>query len=222
MKDNIDITKLLDKTLYHASINKYDTLKPLGIDFGNIVQKPGWSLFCWDNFKNAERWAVLTFITCSDELNNVIKKYGEEKIEYIFTDDNNGIIMTKDSLNNIDNYILKKKNLYIYVYEFKYPIYKIGIGNTKHIDEYTVRDTIKKFKLHKIKVTKKLLSKYIKIVDNINYDKKYDIGYKRYGKLSDIIYNREFIDNLDIYDKLRKDMDDGKLVPGDRFDEYLK
>lgn len=222
MIHDINIVNLLNKTLYHGSINKYDILKPLGVDFGNIFQKPGWSLFCWDNYRNAERWAVLTFSVCSNEINTIIKKYGNEKIEYRFIDDNNGIIMTKESLNNIDKYILKKKNTYIYVYEFDYPVYKIGVGNTKHLDEYTIRDNIKDFKLHKIKVTKELITKYVKIVDKIDYDKKYDIKYMRYGKISKMIYNREFIDNMDIYDKLRIDMDNGKLKPGDKLNKYIK
>ena len=44
--------------LYHGSTELYDELRPTGSDFGNMFQKPGWSLFCWTKYEYGIGWAI--------------------------------------------------------------------------------------------------------------------------------------------------------------------
>ena len=46
-------------TLYHGSGKKYEMLQPVSLDLGNAFQKPGWSVFCWDNYKAAHSWSIM-------------------------------------------------------------------------------------------------------------------------------------------------------------------
>lgn len=220
------------KTLYHASLTEYKNLKPTGVDLGNVLQKPGWSLFCWDSLDNAYRWAVmLLFISGEDGIYDIIEKFNNDyyekkyKVTYMYPGDREGVFLNEELYNIIAKY-LDSNNKIAYIYKFDVPINKIGLGNSSTIKEYTVREKINKFRLIKVRITSKLLRKYVtvipasKCIDEKTL-KKYESKYNYKRKFSKI-WNRDFENNVDTYKKICSDLHDNKIKTGDNLNKYFK
>lgn len=59
---NEGVLNKVHKYLYHGSLYKYDSLKSLSIDMGNVFQKPGFSLFTFTKKEYCIGWCVFLLI----------------------------------------------------------------------------------------------------------------------------------------------------------------
>lgn len=205
--------------IYHGSILKFDSIKPLGYDLGNLFLKPGWSVFCWKNKDYAISWAIF-------QLLRKIKKEekGKNKLRINWDVRDLKTIITEEEKNIITNYYGRVT----YVYSAKVPFYKLFPGNDSTQNEFTVREEINPYKVEEIILSEKILDKYVKILTRakiedylVDFDNKVYInnrGILSYLMIRDYTYN---LDN-NIINALEIGLREGELKPGDNIDIFLK
>ena len=168
-KNILNESNILNKKLYHGSIHKLDILQPNAIDIGNKIQKPGWSLFCWDNKDYAYGWTIMQCIKIiSDDLKNKGNKDHDLKVLWYLP--LNTPCMTKEGIKKLKHYI-SSYNLQGYVYTIEQPIYKVGIGNDMALPEFTVRNKdIIPTNIDIVELNNKMIDKYIYRMDKDEMD----------------------------------------------------
>ena len=218
-------------TLYHGSNKKYDMLQPVALDLGNTFQKPGWSIFCWDNYKAAYSWSVMRGIglgLTKLRENNEISRVSD----YIVWDPKRSLTIVSETKVHEFKEILKKYNIDCtgYVYTFKVPINKISIGNDSGHKEYTTREkNIVPIKIDEVHIDWKNFNKFVNIVPDTYYNKIANTPKEKWkwfnrGLVSLFITNEwtyNVLYNKSTIRKIRSDMRDGSLNPGDDIEKYL-
>lgn len=217
-------------TLYHGSEKFFKILEPTGLDFGNAFVKPGWSLFCWKTYEEAYCWAVMR------ALHNVLREMKRRGApinsctDFCIRDPKtNKILINGGRFDELTEY-MKQVSSYGYVYTFKAHINHVSIGNDSSHQEYTVRENhIKPTKIEKISLSKANIDKYCDIIDESKYND-YTSNIKNNwdcmgrGLVSLLLTNdwsyNMFYNNATIK-KIRKDMRDGILNPGDDLEKYM-
>ena len=154
--------------LYHGANTKYDTLKPVGFDYGNALQKAGFSLFCFNDKELAIKWAVFKAVLKGRKL----YKHGKLEIPHFgYFSSVKDTIITKNEVPLLLEIINGRGGqLPLYIYEFECPMKDIGIGNDSRHHEYTVRKEITDFKSTKLYINKNNYKKYIRIVDEETFN----------------------------------------------------
>ena len=200
----------LHKFVYHGSLEKYDTLKPLGIDFGNALQRPGWSIYTFVNKEDCVGWCTIC---------RVMEFEKRHKIHYQGSSFGTKIMLTEseyaDVVSLID--ILPKSELVFYIYTIKVlPEYELGFGhssNTKNC--ITIRNEVTPYKIEEMHLTKDILDSHVDIVPE---------GLTRSQLIKRAGQNGRFLTPLMTHDtifnvKLRKPIKDavakGIIHPGD-------
>lgn len=201
--------------LYHGSNKNVDVLQPLGIDFGNMFQKAGWSLFCFKSKLFAIKWAI--FITVKHEC-----KLRGIKGKILYNPSKNEILLVESDREKILE-IVRSNNFKAYIYTIDVNPLKVGIGNDSTHDEYTIRDSniIPKNK-DEIIITEKL---FLSITDTL-LDKDYDDFVKSRGNFirgfSSFAMTKDYMYNRPLYKILMKAIDSGELTPGDDIENFIK
>lgn len=200
----------LHKFVYHGSLEKYETLKPLGIDFGNAIQKPGWSIYTFVNKEDCIGWCTICRVMGFE------KKYG---IHYQGSSYGTKIMLTESEYDDVVELIarLPKSELIFYIYTIKIlPDYELGFGhssNTKNC--ITIRNEVTPYKIEEMYLTKDILDAHVDIVPE---------GFTRSQLIKRAGQNGRLLTPLMTHDtifnaKLRKPIKDavakGILHPGD-------
>lgn len=217
--------------LYHGAAKKYNTLKPIGLDFGNKYNPPGWSIFLFKKYSYAESWAVNQYMkNIYWRIHVGLEKKGITIHKSIFNNKYCKPMLDKESFEYYIQAINKYKSpQYAYVYECEIPMNKIHLGNDSYLDEYTVREEIKPIKVHTIEITEEYLRNlYIvyETTDERNYEYFRD-NYSRQimfhrGFFKSMIQTKEFYVNQKLAEKLYDEIRNGELTPGDDLEEYLE
>ena len=220
------ITKM---TLFHGSNKLFDTLEPIGLDFGNKFVEPGWSVFLFKKKEYATNWAIFQVLK-----NNIYRQYIQDDTDNrLFTP---GFDAKKykclleeytfdrciDILNKLD------KPLYGYVYEVDVDRKDVHIGNSSFLDEYTVRKSLKPKNIVKIEITKDVILKSCIIlpadeVKQIKIDsmKSRNQMFNR-GLIKSLLNTTEYAANGWLAKILYQDIKNGDLVPGDDVSQYIE
>lgn len=223
---------LIDRTitLYHGTAELYKTLEPISLDFGNAFVKPGWSLFCWKTYDEAYCWAMMR------ALHNVVREMKRRGAPIssctnfcIRDPKTNKILINGGRFDELTEY-MKQVPSYGYVYTFKAHINHVSFGNDSSHQEYTVRENhIKPTKIEKITLSKANMDKYCVILDESKYNDytsniKNNWDYMSRGLMSFLLTNDwsyNMFYNSATIKKIRKDMSDGILNPGDDLEKYM-
>lgn len=149
----------LHKFVYHGSLEKYETLKPLGIDFGNAVQRPGWSIYTFTDKDSCIGWCTIC---------RVMEFEKTHKIHYQGSSFGTKIMLTEFEYADVASLIerLSKSELVFYIYTIKVlPEYELGFGhssNTKNC--ITIRNEVAPYKIEEMYLTKDILDAHVDIV----------------------------------------------------------
>ena len=207
-------------TLYHGSDRKLNTIDPMGIDLGNILQSAGWSSFYFDDYSLAYKWA--TFVT----IRNIRKKINSSHyIRGFYTGANTfDLYATGEDLQWWSNYLVENPTT-AYVYTVKAPMKDIGYGNDSSKNEFTLRYSVKPDKSEFIKITPQLLQRIVvvKSSEEITMLHK-QIPRNTRGMIS-VIFDREFTyqkwNHKDSIDTLYDAVISGELKPGDDIEKFI-
>ena len=213
------IEKIMNKTisLYHGSYEViHDKLKPMGVNVGATkYSKIRWSTYYWDNFESAVRWSVAW----------AVKKFGEVGVMWPIRKEHGTKILLRNNKGISDDEFkneIARQKIVTYVYEIKIPANDIEIGSVASIKEYTISHPVKIYKTHSIIVTKDMLDRYFRIVDEDEWKDARDAN-----KFECLVYNRgpilnRILDNhRDPYRIIvRKAQRDGLINVGDDLSGY--
>ena len=221
-------------TLYHGSEHLFKTLEPTALDFGNAFVKPGWSLFCWKTYEEACSWAVWRAVSWYlTELKDSGKIAEDAKLSKYITWDpgKSRAKMTQSGFDFIKSTMIANPNIkypYGYVYTLKSKRKYVSIGNDASHKEYTTREPhIKPEHIDKIKINEENIMKHILILPDDEYQRfnsKESWDWMNRG-LTSLLLTRDFsyngMVNMPSLNRIRKDMRDGLLKPGDDLEAYM-
>lgn len=212
-------------TLYHGSEKDYPYLRSLGMDFGNALEKPGWSLFVARDKAFTFRWALFRAIRMARKENNRLEAnilWNPELKTYNITD------VTFDVMKDL----FEDGSIKAYVYTIKVPRYMVGLGNDSQHDERTIRSEseIHYESKEMITVTEEIARKYGNVVDNRTFyaeERKYRRKPKVFNRgLQSILMTKDYSyqnkENKAALNAIFAALNDGTLSPGDDIEEFLK
>lgn len=207
-------------TLYHGSDRKLNTIDPMGIDLGNMLQSAGWSSFYFDDYSLAYKWA--TFVT----IRNIRKKINSSHYIRGFCTGANtfDLYATGEDLQWWSNYLVENPTT-AYVYTVKAPMKDIGYGNDSSKNEFTLRYSVKPDKSESIKITPQMLQRIVIIKSSEELVKlRKQIPRNTRGMIS-LIFDREFTyqkwNHKDSIDTLYNAVTSGELKPGDDVEKFI-
>lgn len=211
----------LKKKLYHGSDIKLDQLKPTAFDMGNSFQKPGWSLFCFDNFECAKRWAFM----------KMLQNY-KTKLRAQNVDEETAIkyrcywnfIEKKPAIYPDSRDLIKKQfiNSKIYVYEIDADMQDIGIGHDSTHNEFTLRNNDIQFKKVEVILTEQEFDNIFLLCDleQMQEDLEKNVASKGRGILSFfMIY--DYFNNVEAVKIIKSSLRSGDLKEGDDIEAFL-
>lgn len=213
------ISKVRYKTLYHGDVKKFKTLKPVAIDFGNMFQKPGWSIFFFKDKRAAEQWAIHRMLS-----KILPKKFQhDDEIYFIFDPKRNRVVVDKSMFNDFINALEKHPNNKCYVYTCHIPRENVGMGNDSQLEEYTCRIDIKKFELEEITLTPENCKRYITFVTDNELQNIVDQNRTNLrGLIPSMLLINDFAyqwdNNQKLFDKM---FHDNPPKPGDDLDKWM-
>ena len=175
-------------TLYHVSNKKYRILSPIGIDLGNALDKPGWSLYTWNSLDLAKSMCLIR------ALKWIRKNYNPDMDEILYFSSGSVIVLTEGQYNwfleNIDN-IDYAKGDYIHYIKITKDM-QLGLGHSSATKGcITIRGCdIRPYKIEEYFPTKDDIIKYCKVISDDKYDE-----YVRNSKV-DLINRRGLLNPL--------------------------
>ena len=193
-----------DNRIYHASIHKIDSFKPMSLDLGNVFDEPGWSTFCFGDYEYARTFG---FMRALEE-----KMSKQCEIKPVF---NKGhIVISMDDFLRLQEYDYLDTPLAFYIYTVDSSGLKLGIGNDPSLKEYTFKESgISPLKVDKVELSMMDLKEIIDISNEI----------KQGNEDSDnkILMSHDYQREVEARDALRKAISNGELQPGDNIKEYM-
>ena len=203
-------------TLYHGSVMLYDELKSTGIDLGNAIQKPGWSLFCWTKYDYATGWGVFGV------LKKLAKNYDD--INVLCCGNSHIPYITKSSYEKLINVLQSipdsLKTYYVYTIKPDKK-YEYGFGHSSNTPNcITIRNcSIKPYKVDKRVLSINDLQKYCKIVPDDYEPTKDDNGFDK--RILSFLMTNDYTRNFKNKKQLSDDIEKGLLQVGDDIQEYM-
>ena len=144
-------------TFYHGAINRITDkkIKPLGVNYGNRLEKAKWSVFMWRERKYADPWCM--YLTIKE----ILRKIDPEGVIYKDTPWlSSSVIKGEFKLLVRDDYwdILKKATLgkKFWVYSVESTIGNFGVGHSSYFPEWTAYEEVPITKEEEIPITSKL------------------------------------------------------------------
>ena len=210
-----------DVCLYHGTHIKDKILKTNTPSFGNLLEKPKMSLFCWMNKEYAIKWAVFRAI------GNFFKyTLHLEGCNIVYLPENKNAVSASAYEKMLE--MISSNPIFAYVYTLQVPYQEVGLGNDSAHDEYTLYDAVCPKSVETIQITSKNIDAFISVYTDEDYQNilknffKY-IPSKRENALTNMLmihdYSYQFIANREIILAIFKDT---KLDPSTELDEYLK
>lgn len=212
-------------TLYHGSENDYPYLLAMGMDFGNLLQKPGWSLFVSPDKSFTYKWALFRAIRMARKNNNRLEAniiWNPKLKTYSITE------KTFEAMKDLfDN-----GKIEAYVYTINVPRDIVGIGNDSQHDERTIRTSEKiNYQLkERIVVTEEIAREHGHVVTENQF-----YAEERYYRKKPLVFNRgvssllmtrdysyQNKENKAALNAIFSALNDGSLRPGDDIEKFLK
>lgn len=227
--DDIEDPKLLEeaslgtKTLYHGSPFKLTTLEPVALDFGNAFQEAGWSIFFFNRYDLAEKWAIfITFRRLRKDDPNGPK--GHVRLIKVAANESR-LFINEEDLNEYLEYLSKHK-VECYVYTCQLPIMELGIGNDTTHDEYTIRRSVTPDKCTKVIVTPQLFKRVVTVKSDEEVERLIKANKQNMRGPISIFITRDYywnkVNNEEDTDKIGHAAYHGNLGPGSDIEQYMK
>ena len=211
---------LIGKKVYHGSLEKYEMLEPTGLDLGNKLEEPGWSLYTWLDRDKAYGWSIFAFIrsinsrfnynfnvcAAGSHIPTITQSGFEAVLEYIRTAD------------------VSDRLFYVYDVEIT-PDMDIGLGHSSNTDRcVTIRTPhIKPSNIETCVLTEAMFRKYVKVKSDKEVDRIATTNANQRALTflmdSDLMY--QFIVNKDTIRKIKKAIKSGDLQPGESIQDFL-
>lgn len=203
-------------TFYHTAIDRITDkkIKPLGVNYGNRLEKAKWSVFMWRERKYANPWGMYLMTR------RVLKKIDPEGVMY--TDLpwlSSNVIKGEYKLLIREDYwdILKKATLgkKFWVYSVESTIGNFGVGHSSYFPEWTSYKEVPITKEEEITITSKLFDQICVKCTKEQYD--------HFSGLDKTAHNRSLLNFL-FYEPddffrtvkdVRKKIKNGEIEPGE-------
>lgn len=203
-------------TFYHTAIDRIidKKIKPLGVNYGNRLEKAKWSVFMWRERKYANPWGMYLMTR------RVLKKIDPEGVMY--TDLpwlSSNVIKGEYKLLIREDYwdILKKATLgkKFWVYSVESTIGNFGVGHSSYFPEWTSYKEVPITKEEEITITSKLFDQICVKCTKEQYD--------HFSGLDKTAHNRSLLNFL-FYEPddffrtvkdVRKKIKNGEIEPGE-------
>ena len=203
-------------TFYHTAIDRITDkkVKPLGVNYGNRLEKAKWSVFMWRERKYANPWGMYLMTR------RVLKKIDPEGVMY--TDLpwlSSNVIKGEYKLLIREDYwdILKKATLgkKFWVYSVESTIGNFGVGHSSYFPEWTSYKEVPITKEEEITITSKLFDQICVKCTKEQYD--------HFSGLNKTAHNRSLLNFL-FYEPddffrtvkdVRKKIKNGEIKPGE-------
>lgn len=203
-------------TFYHTAIDRITDkkIKPLGVNYGNRLEKAKWSVFMWRERKYANPWGMYLMTR------KLLKKIDPEGA--IYTDLpwlSSNVIKGEYKLLIREDYwdILKKATLgkKFWVYSVESTIGNFGVGHSSYFPEWTAYEEVPITKEEEIKITSKLFDQICVKCTKEQYD--------HFSGLDKTAHNRSLLNFL-FYEPddffrtvkdVRKKIKNGEIEPGE-------
>ena len=203
-------------TFYHTAIDRITDkkVKPLGVNYGNRLEKAKWSVFMWRERKYANPWGMYLMTR------RVLKKIDPEGVMY--TDLpwlSSNVIKGEYKLLIREDYwdILKKATLgkKFWVYSVESTIGNFGVGHSSYFPEWTSYKEVPITKEEEITITSKLFDQICVKCTKEQYD--------HFSGLDKTAHNRSLLNFL-FYEPddffrtvkdVRKKIKNGEIKPGE-------
>lgn len=188
--------------LYCGHTHRYDVLNPVSPNFGNALEKPKMSFFCWMSYDKAVRWAVFRTIQQIKSTRPLFRAYYEANSE--------STVMSNKSYDILMDYI-KKHKMVAYVHVISVDISDIGLGNDSSHDEYTVYHPVTVDRVDNIPIAESNVNDFIKVVSSDDIEEFKRSGWKNInnrGLVSCLMVNEygyQLMTNRDILTALYPD-----------------
>ncbi len=215
--------------LYHGSGELYDVLEPVALDLGNMLQKPGWSLFCFKKKEYATSWALMRAL---HKLVHEMKRRNTSVSAYddYFSWSKNGYcVINRGKLGELKKF-MRQLSTQGFVYTITVNRENVSFGNDSSHPEYTVRENhIKPSHIQEIKLNMTNIENHCRILNESDYlDFKLqminDWDWMSRGLVSLLMVNDwsyNMIVNEPAIRKIRGDISSGILKPGDDIEKYI-
>ena len=222
----------LDPTIfmYHGSDMDLTTLLPTSYNAGHKLKKPSWSVFLWDQYNLAYKWALMrvlkNLVRKTRKITNAKSSVYGNHIKTGFNTYDQEIYVWENEYDLILKLVLEYQPKF-YVYTIKVPIdLKLNLGNNNSQPEFTYDGELKIYKKDIYTLNDEVYRKYIIPLDDKEYNKMLNldnmknirgpIGYL-FRPTSDIIYEWKYV---------ARRIKAGEIKPGDDLDiimgEYYK
>lgn len=203
-------------TFYHTAIDRITDkkIKPLGVNYGNRLEKAKWSVFMWRERKYANPWGMYLMTR------KLLKKIDPEVVMY--TDLpwlSSNVIKGEYKLLIREDYwdILKKATLgkKFWVYSVESTIGNFGVGHSSYFPEWTAYEEVPITKEEEITITSKLFDQICVKCTKEQYD--------HFSGLDKTAHNRSLLNFL-FYEPddffrtvkdVRKKIKNGEIEPGE-------
>ena len=158
-------------TFYHGTIDKITDkkIKPLGVNYGNRLEKAKWSVFMWRERKYANPWCMYLMTK------RLLKEIDPEGA--IYTDvpwlSSNVIrgeyklLIRDDCWDTLKKAVLGKK---FWVYSVESTIGDFGVGHSSYFPEWTAYEEVPITKIEEVTITSKLFDQICVKCDKEQYD----------------------------------------------------
>ena len=205
--------------IYHGSMHKIDSFRPMSLDLGNGLQEPGWSTFCFRNYTWAKRFALMRLIQKyfdGKKEKNELKKCGWDMFS-------NRPYIHKSVFEELCNNL---KDQCFYVYTINAENLELGLGNDLRFPEVTFRESgVVPEKRDCIYASEDVLRTELMILTDIEPDRFEKLMLSKVEELNrgwiSCMINRNYVADSEV-GKLTKAVSEGKLKPGDDVKKYIE
>jgi hypothetical protein len=213
MIDNVDFEMLVEAIevrLYHGSERNLRVLKPDAINVGTRLSSPRWSIFFWRDPARAANWAVFSLLRSIFRDKERRRGLGLTELAY-------DPVLGKAVVIRAEVATWKKvvARRIVYVYEVDVPPWKIGLGHSSTIEEYTVDEETEYNSRRAIQVTDAVFDSSVVVVADRDALIAYvDNLWKRIPQRTGAMLMKP--DYFDTFNALSRKYAHGEIQPGDK------
>ena len=220
MSENVDFEialseSLADITLYHGSERDLRILKPDAINVGTRLSSPRWSVFFWRDAARARDWAVFSALRAIYRDKAQRQRVGVSTLAF---DPRlgRGIVLAGE----LSSWIRANREKSVFVYEVSIPIWKVGLGHSPNIEEYTVDEPVSYLTKKKIDLSEETIEASVVTVESKEELQSYVDGVwnSLRGRTGEPLMRSDYYETFNL---LSRELAAGKIRPGQSLSNHL-
>jgi hypothetical protein len=211
-----------DVTMYHGSDTFVKKLLPNSINMGTTLSNPRWSVFLWRDRTMAEKWAVYALVRSTFRQNRAKGlAWSKATHDFLYNPADGTTLIARDHMEDWMNCFMGKS---VYVYAAQVPVWKLGVGHSKEIEEYTIDETVPYRNVETIPMSVETMRRCIlwTSMDEINdLKKRMAEGKIKPNLLRNLFGSIMHDDYFDDFNSASRGLAHGLLKPGQSITDYL-